>query len=314
MKMRCPNCAQAITLTPAQCPHCDAVLVTSCPSCAASNPADARFCAQCGVALQDTSTLSAGATRDEALRKLESYIPEHLTASILHRARGRIEGERKQVTVLFADVSGFTAIAERLGPEEVFDAMNECLKVLVDAVYRYEGTVNKFIGDGLMALFGAPLVHENDPERAVRAALDMEAGLVDFNRNLVAQLGELLLVRVGIHAGEVVAGSVGTDQRMDYTVMGDTVNLAARLETVARPGSILVSEDVHRQTHALFDFEGPVSVAVKGKTAPVLAHKVLGQREKPGRVRGIEHLTGLFAPSWGAMPRSTGCARPPTNC
>lgn len=299
IKTRCPNCAQDVTLTPAQCPHCGATVITPCPSCAAENPADARFCARCGTDLQDTSTLSAGATRDEALRKLESYIPEHLTASILHRARGRIEGERKQVTVLFADVSGFTAIAERLGPEEVFNAMNDCLKVVVDAVYRYEGTVNKFIGDGLMALFGAPLVHENDPERAVRAALDMEAGLIAFNRNLVAQSGELLLVRVGIHTGEVVAGSMGTDQRMDYTVMGDTVNLAARLETIAQPGSILVSEDVYRQTRALFDYQGPVSVTVKGKAAAVQAYEVMGLREKPGRVRGIEHLTGLFAPLVG---------------
>ncbi len=298
VQARCPHCAQDITLTPTQCPHCGMAVFVPCPSCAGENPADARFCMHCGLSLQGPS-LSAGATRDEVLRKLESYIPEHLATTIVRQAQGRIAGERKQVTVLFADVSGFTSIAERLGSEAVFNAMNECLKVLVDAVYRYEGTVNKFIGDGLMALFGAPLVHENDPERAVQAALDMEAGLTDFNRNLVAQLGELLLVRVGIHTGEVVAGSLGTDQRMDYTVMGDTVNLAARLETVARPGSILVSEEVYRRTRALFDFEGPQSVSVKGKAAPVQAYEVIGRREKPGRVRGIEHLTGLFAPLIG---------------
>ncbi|MBU1878027.1 MAG: tetratricopeptide repeat protein, partial [Chloroflexi bacterium] len=299
MKTQCPVCEQSITFTPEQCPQCGTAMWIACPTCAAPSPVDACYCAQCGANLQDASTLDVGATRDQVLRKLESYIPEHLTASILHRAQGRIEGERRLVTVLFADVSGFTAIAERLGPEAVFRAMNDCLQVLVDAVYRYEGTVNKFIGDGLMALFGAPLVHENDPERAVCAALDMEAGLVEFNRRLVAQVGELLLVRVGIHTGEVIAGSMGTDQRMDYTVMGDTVNLAARLETSAQPGSILVSEDVYRQTRPLFDYQEPVSITVKGKAVPVQAYEVIGPRAKPGRVRGIEHLTGLFAPLIG---------------
>ncbi len=116
---RCSTCAQDIPLMPARCPHCGAAVFVPCPFCAAENPADARFCLQCGTSLQSTSTLGAGATRDEVLRKLESYIPEHLAASIVHQARGRIEGERKQVTVLFADVSGFTAIAERLEPEAV---------------------------------------------------------------------------------------------------------------------------------------------------------------------------------------------------
>jgi len=268
--------------------------VQTCIYCGWENPAGWRFCGQCGSS-HDVSSLVVGDDRDAVLRKLASYIPEHLADSILHRSRGRLEGERRQVTILFADVSGFTALAEKRDPEEVFVFMNECLSLLVDRIYTFEGTVNKFIGDGVMALFGAPIAHENDPERAVRAALAMREALAKMNRERAAA-GVDLRLRIGIHTGEVVAGSMGSDQRMDYTVMGDAVNVAARLQTLANIDAILVSQAVYQSTRPIFDFAPAGPQWIRGRSEPVETYEVVGEKAQPGPVRGLE---GLRAPLIG---------------
>ncbi len=205
---------------------------------------------------------------------------------------GGLQGERKLVTVMFADISGFTGLAETMDPEAVRDLMNGCFERLVPVVEKYEGTVDKFIGDEIMALFGAPVAHENDPERALRAALEMIDALAEFNADRGTDLG----VHFGINTGLVIAGGIGTGERQEYSVMGDAVNLAARLEDASERGKILVGPDTHRLTAPLFEFETLEPIQVKGKVEPVPVYRLLAAKAVPGRVRGI---AGLESPLVG---------------
>ncbi len=202
-------------------------------------------------------------------------------------SRPALEGERKLVTVMFADISGFTALAETMDPEAVRDLMNTCFEQLVPVIQKYEGTVDKFIGDGVMVLFGAPLAHENDPERALRAALEMMGALAAFN----AQHRTDLDIHFGVNTGLVIAGGIGTRERQEYSVMGDAVNLAARLEDASEPGEILVGPDTHRLTAPLFDFETLPPIRVKGRSELLVVYRLLGLRAAPSSVRGIEGLS-----------------------
>ena len=203
-----------------------------------------------------------------------------------------LHGERKQVTVMFADISGFTAMSEKLDPEEVRNMINRCFERLGAVIDRYEGHIDKFIGDEIMALFGAPVAHENDPERALRAALDMAATLEAFNAEYAAQIPKPLSLHFGINSGLVIAGGIGTSQRQDYSVMGDTVNLASRLEGLSEAGEILVGEDTYRLTAPLFEFEALEPVKVKGKERPVQVYRLLRAKVVPGgQIRGVEGLS-----------------------
>jgi class 3 adenylate cyclase/tetratricopeptide (TPR) repeat protein len=184
------------------------------------------------------------------------------------------------VTVLFADVSGFTAMSEKLDPEEVTVIMNRCFAALGGPIDRHGGTIDKFIGDCVMALFGAPVAHEDDPDRACRAALEMREALLDLNRDLPVPLA----VNIGINSGIVVAGEIGTEGRRDYTVMGDAVNTAQRIQSAAKGGQIYVSKSVHRATAAGFDFEELPPISAKGKQEPVPVFRLKGRlsEERPG--------------------------------
>jgi class 3 adenylate cyclase len=176
--------------------------------------------------------------------------------------------------VLFADLSGFTALSERLDPEEVSLVMHGLLGELADVVYRYEGYVDKYIGDAIMALFGAPIAHENDAERAVLAALDM----LKVTARRSDDSDHLLSIRVGLNQGEVVAAHVGSESRQQYTVMGDTVNVASRLEGAAAPDSVLVSQSVYERIGSRFETEAVDPVTVKGKAEPLQAYRVVRYR------------------------------------
>jgi class 3 adenylate cyclase len=202
-----------------------------------------------------------------------------------------LKGERKQVTVMFADISGFTAMSEKLDPEEVRSMINGCFERLGAVIDQYGGHIDKFIGDEIMALFGAPAAHENDPERALRAALDMMAALEAFNDEHINLLPKRLALHFGINTGLVIAGGIGTAQRQDYSVMGDAVNLAARLEDLSEAGEILVGEDTYRLTAPLFEFEAGQPVMVKGKEKPVQVHRLLRVKGGASQIRGIEGLT-----------------------
>jgi class 3 adenylate cyclase len=200
--------------------------------------------------------------------------------------------ERKIVTILFADVSGFTSLSEKLDPEEVRNLINSCFERLVPIVRKYEGTVVQFMGDEIMSVFGAPVAHENDPERALRVALEMMAAIAVFNRDQAIEFN----IHVGVNSGPVVAGQVGAQERRDYLVMGDAVNVAARLAGAANGGEIYVGAITYRRAAALFDFEMLPRLKLQGKEKPVEVHKLIGLKKAPGATRGIE---GLRAPLIG---------------
>jgi class 3 adenylate cyclase len=224
-----------------------------------------------------------------------SYTPKHLAEKIL-TSRSALEGERKQVTVLFADVAGFTTLAEHLDPEVVHEIINRCFEGITAEVHRFEGTINQYTGDGVMALFGAPLAHEDSPRRAVHAALGIQRALRDVAQDLQAERGLTLQMRIGINTGLVVVGKIGDDLRMDYTAVADTTNLAARLQQMAQPGSVLISAATQQRVAGFFETRDLGEIPVKGR-APVQAFEVLRPRGRRTRFdvaveRGLTPLVG----------------------
>src|SRR5436190_602348 len=199
------------------------------------------------AALEAQRTMLGDAVVDPAIAALRQQISQ-TTAAI---EKETPEDERKLVTIVFADISGFTALSEKKDPEEVRSLINACFDRLVPVVQKYEGTIDKFIGDEIMALFGAPVAHEDDPERALRAALEMMEAISCFNKEHHTELG----LHIGVNTGPVVTGAIGSQQRREYSVMGDAVNLAARLQDASANGEIYVGPNTHRLTAALFDFE-----------------------------------------------------------
>jgi class 3 adenylate cyclase/tetratricopeptide (TPR) repeat protein len=216
-------------------------------------------------------------------RALLTYTPKHLADKIL-TARSALEGERKQVTVLFADTAGFTALARDLDPEVVHEVMDQCFALITAEVHRFEGTINQYTGDGVMALFGAPIAHEDSPRRAVHAALGMQRAIQDFRRELQVQRGFSIQMRIGINTGLVVVGKIGDDLRMDYTAVGDTTNLAARLQQLAQPGTVVISEATHKLVAGFFDTRDLGEHAVKGYPEPERVYAVLQARGRRTRL------------------------------
>jgi class 3 adenylate cyclase/tetratricopeptide (TPR) repeat protein len=244
-----------------------------CSACGAAIEGRFRFCPECGhrVSTADLATTGAPAPPSGA---------------------AALEGERRQVTVLFCDLVGSTAIAERLDPEEYHDLLQKYLTVAFPAIYRFEGVVNALAGDGLMALFGAPVAHEDDPQRAVRAALAVREAVRGLAERVAADGGPALTVRIGVHTGPVVVGGFGTDLKRDYTAIGDTPNVAARLQTLAAPGSILISEATHRLVQGFFEVHSAGELTMKGKSDPVRAYEVL-RRQMAATAMSIAAERGL---------------------
>jgi predicted ATPase/class 3 adenylate cyclase len=207
-----------------------------------------------------------------------------------------MEGERRVVTMLFCDVVGSTAASRRLDPEEWTEIMNGAFEHMIDPVYRYEGIVARLMGDAVLAFFGAPIAHENDPERAVLAALGILEGIANYRKAVASNWGVEIDVRVGINTGLVVVGGVGSDLRMEYTAMGDAINLAARMEQTAEPGTIQITKETYQQVAPFFEVEQLEALAVKGVEQPMVAYRVLGRKATPGRLKGI---TGLESPLIG---------------
>ncbi len=252
-----------------------------CPQCGRRNRPDARFCDGCGQAL-------TGPAR-------ESVTPEHLAEKI-RRSRPS-EGERRIVTVLFVDTVGSTPLAEKLGEEAMYSLMREALARMSVAVHHYEGYVATFTGDGLMALFGAPIAHEDSARRAVAAALRMQVSLEEYGAEIERCHGIGCRFRVGLNTGPVVVGSVADDLRMDFTAIGDTVNLAARMEQTAEPGTVLISEATHRVVADFFECGALGDLAFKGKADPAPAWRVVREKEMRTRLqvateRGLSPLVG----------------------
>ena len=248
-----------------------------CPRCQQENPAGARFCNACGAAL--------GVARTPV-----SYTPRHLAEKIL-TSRSALEGERKLVTVLFCDMANSTALADRLGADAMHALINRFFEVALAEVHRYEGTINQFLGDGFMALFGAPLTFEDHARRAVLAALDIQRAVRSLRAGGNVAGASDLTVRVGLNTGPVVVGKIGDNLRMDYTAVGDTTNLAARLEHLARPGDIYLSEQTHELVRSTVECRSLGARSIKGKAEPVMVYEVVAARavSQParGEARGI---------------------------
>ena len=273
------------------CEECGAKLDLKCPNCDANIPPGRKFCGECGLKLTEPSEIPS-------IDYLEpqSYTPKFLADKIL-TTRSSIEGERKLVTVLFADVANYTSMAEKLDPEEVHQIMDGCFKILMDEIHKYEGTINQFTGDGVMALLGAPVAHEDHAQRACYAALAIQRAMVGFNKKLKEEKDKDFKLRIGLNTGSVVVGSIGDDLRMDYTAIGDTTNLAARMQQRAEPGSILITDSTHKLVGDHFITESLGELQVKGKEVPVLAHVLKRTRGIRTRMdiaaeKGLSPLTG----------------------
>jgi class 3 adenylate cyclase/tetratricopeptide (TPR) repeat protein len=288
--MQCPGCQQENPPQAKFCLECGTRLALTCTQCGTELPAGAKFCLECG---QPVSGPSPGQSR---FTSPEAYTPKHLAQKIL-TSRSALAGERKQVTVLFVDVSGFTSLSERLDPEDVHGLMNRAFELMLAEVHRYEGTVNQFLGDGIMALFGAPITHEDHVQRAVHAALGIRKGLEGYQDELWSRRRIGFQVRQGLNTGLVVVGSIGNDLRMDYTAVGDTTNVAARLQAAADPGRILMAEATHRLVAGYFHTRPLGALALKGKAEPVRAWEVISARVARTRLdveveRGLTPFVG----------------------
>jgi class 3 adenylate cyclase/tetratricopeptide (TPR) repeat protein len=282
--MRCPSCGFENPTGMKFCGQCASPLGRRCPECGFDNPPGFAFCGQCATSLAEPPAASPP-------QAPLSYTPKHLAEKIL-ASRTALEGERKQVTVLFVDVSGFTSISEQLDPEDVHQLMNRAFASMLEEVHRYEGTVNQFLGDGLMALFGAPIAHEDHAQRALHAALGMQRVLHDYAAELHGTRGIAFRVRLGLNTGLVVVGSIGDNLRMDYTAVGDTTNVAARLQAAAEPGRIVMSEATHRLVGGYFYTRSLGELSLKGKAESVRAWEVLSARMARTRL-DVEAERGL---------------------
>jgi class 3 adenylate cyclase len=272
--MRCPRCQAENDAGARFCEDCGARLEATCPSCGAPVTPGKRFCRSCGSALASEPTAR--------FASVQSYTPRHLAEKIL-TSKAALEGERKQVTVLFADLKGSMELLADRDPEEARKLLDPVLERMMEAVHRYEGTVNQVMGDGVMALFGAPLAHEDHAVRACYAALRMQGAVKRYAEEVQRAQGAPMHIRVGLNSGEVVVRSIGSDLHMDYTAVGQTTHLAARIEQMAMPGSILTTGETLGLAEGFVTVKPLGPVKVKGLSDPVEVYEVTGAG--PARTR-----------------------------
>jgi class 3 adenylate cyclase/tetratricopeptide (TPR) repeat protein len=269
------------------CAACGEALARMCPACSFANASDERFCGGCGRALPE-------AVPDRPPMPREGYTPRHLVERVL-ASRHAMEGERKQVTVLSYDMVDSSRLAEQLDPEVMHRVMGRLLGLMAEAVHRYDGTVNQYLGDGIMALFGAPVALEDHAVRAVQAALVVQESMASSKEEMEREYGLELRLRAGLNTGPVVVGRIGDDLRMDYTAVGDTTHLAFRLQGIAQPGTVVIAESTHRLVEGHFRTEPLGMVEIKGRRQPVAAFKVVGRRRRRNlfAIRAERGLTPL---------------------
>jgi len=289
--MQCLKCQFENLDTQKFCGECGAELEKTCLNCGAKNPFPYKFCGECGhnLSLHSESALKE-ASLDEKIPKIQRYLPEGLTDKILAQ-NDRIEGERKQVTVLFSDLSGYTSMSERLDPEEVKGITTRIFGEISQVIAEYEGFVEKFVGDAVMALFGVPEAHEDDPIRAIRVAKQIHDLVNKISLELEKRIGGSISMHTGITTGLVVTGEVNM-KNGTHGVAGDPINIASRLSSLAMSGEILVGPDTYRKAEGHFSFERLEPKILKGKTAPVQIYRVLEQKERPVT---MHRLSGLRA-------------------
>jgi class 3 adenylate cyclase/predicted ATPase len=279
--MLCPNCQHDNPEGARFCNACGAKLESTCPGCGHVNPPGSRFCNGCGTSLTNQSSVQRLASSVQPSQPPVSYTPKHLAERILVEqaaleARGTVDGERKTITALFADLKGSTVLIEGLDPEEARSLIDPALQLMMEAVHRYEGYVAQVLGDGIFALFGAPIAHEDHPRRALYAALRMQEEMRRYSDELRRAGRAPLQMRVGVNTGEVVVRSIRKeDLHTDYVPVGHSTNLAARMEQLANPGSILVTVYTHKLTDGYFEFKALGETQVKGVEEPLNVYEVL---------------------------------------
>ncbi len=296
--MKCPKCQTENPDDAKFCIECAIPMEFHCPNCGAITPATGKFCKECAYDLKKPKeTHPKGLSFDEKLDKIQRYLPKGLTEKILSQ-RNKIEGEHKQVTVMFCDMEGFTSLVESLGPEEAYSIMDQVYEILIHKVHDYEGTVNEMTGDGIMALFGAPIALEDAPQRAIRSALAIHREMTMFSDRVKQEQKGIppLKMRIGIHTGPVVVGTLGNDLRVEFKAVGDTVNLASRVEGLAEPGTTYITEDTFRLTEGFFRFEALGEKIIKGKEDLVRVYRVIAPSTRRTRfdVSAERGLTPFF--------------------
>ncbi len=285
MSIKCSNCSSENAPDSKFCENCGQPFERACPNCTNPVSSNAKFCRNCGFNLA-----TAPNTPQARLADLQKTTPTPLQKKILTH-REEIQGERKLVTVLFTDIVGSTTLAEKLDPEDWGEIVSGAHRRVTQAIFRYEGTIAQLLGDGVLAFFGAPITHEDDPVRAVNAALDILASVGDYARELAAKKRiENFQMRVGLNTGLVVVGNIGSDLHVEYLAVGDTVNLAARMQSSADPNTILITQNTARWAKHAFDLESRGEIDIKGKTKPVPVFRVLARKAIPEPARGIEGL------------------------
>src|SRR5262250_638720 len=290
--MRCPQCQQDNPAEARFCNGCGARFQLACPSCSHVNPSGSRFCNGCGAKLGEQ--IAAGA--EPRFSSPESYPPKHLAEKLL-TSKAALEGERKHVTVLFADLKGSMELFADRDPEDVRKLLDPILERMMEAVHHYEGTVNQVLGDGIMALFVAPLAHEDHGVRACYAALRMQRRVNLYGDEVQRAGGTPVQIRVGLNSGEVVVRAIGNDLHMDYTAVGQTTNLAARMEQMAKPGSALVTGDTLRLAEGHVEVKPLGPVPVKGLETPIPVYELTGSvptrsRFQASTARGLTRFVG----------------------
>src|SRR5712691_2336299 len=288
--MLCPRCHTENREGRRFCSKCAAPLAVVCASCGFTNDPGDEFCGGCAQSLR------AGAPMPPKFPSPDSYTPKHLAEKIL-TSKTALEGERKQVTVLFADLKGSMELLAARDPEEARQLLDPVLERMMDAVHRYEGTVNPVMCDKIMALFGAPLAHEDHAARACYAALAMQAAIRHYSEEVRRSHGIAVQIRIGLNAGEVVVRAIGNDLHMDYSAIGQTTHLAARMEQLASPGSALLTAETLRLVEGLVQVTALGPVPVKGLAAPVEVFELVGastlrRRLQAAAARGLTRFVG----------------------
>src|SRR6266705_80522 len=293
--MKCSQCQYENTVEAAFCDECGVRLESACRACGERNRPAAKFCRRCGQSRAE----GRSGVASSSFTSPDSYTPRHLAEKIL-TSRAALEGERKQVTVLFADLKGSMELLADQDPEEARQILDPVLELMLEAVHHYEGTVNQVMGDGVMALFGAPLAHEDHAVRACYAALRMQEVVRRYSDELRRAQGVEVQIRVGLNSGEVVVRSIGSDLRMDYTAVGQTTHLAARMEQMAAAGSILMAADTLRLPEGYVQVKPVGPVRVKGLGEAVEVYEVTGAgpvrtRLQATATRGLTRFVGRTA-------------------
>lgn len=298
--MRCPSCQFQNPTDSLYCGNCGMYLNSVvCKKCGSNLPNIFKFCNQCGTAVSESENAPESILPlNEKLIKIQRYLPKGLTEKILSQ-REKIEGEQKLVTIMFCDMAGFTPLSEKLGAEKVYALMDQIYEILIRKVHDYDGTVNEFTGDGIMALFGAPIAIEDAPQRAIRSAHAIHLEMSKLNDNLMLKKDDIpsIKMRIGIHTGSVIVGTLGNDLRVEFKAVGDTVNLASRMEGLAESGSTYVTEATYRLTAGYFRFEALGKHRIKGKKAPICAYRVISPKNRRTRFdisadRGLTSFIG----------------------